>query len=195
MPRVSRAEAQVHRNQILDAAAEVFRERGFDGVSVAELMAAAGLTHGGFYGHFSSKEALMARAFERAAEQKRTDWREIAGEGKDPKHSRRKFLGHYLSKAHRDQPGSGCPMVALAGDISRHPKGGEVRVACGAAVRRWAAAHTTIQPAEASTQPGRRRKALLEVAALVGAVLLARATRGDAISGEILKAVHDQLLA
>ena len=195
MPRVSRAQSKEHHHQVLDIAARVFRERGFDGISVAELMAAAGLTHGGFYGHFSSKEALMAQAFERAGEQSRARWREIVGEGGDPKRSRRKLVDFYLSKGHRDQPGGGCPVAALAGDVSRHPDGDEVRSAYGAAVRRWAEMLTTLQPIEAGTQPKRRKQALLEMAALVGAVLLARATRDDAISEEILSAVRDQLLA
>ena len=195
MPRVSRAESQAHRNQILDVAAQAFRERGFHGVSVSELMAAAGLTHGGFYGHFSSKEALMAQACERAGERSRARWRGILGGEGTPASSRRKFVDFYLSKGHRDQPGGGCPLAALAGDVARHPDGDEVRAAYGGAVNQWAEMLTTLQPIEAGTKPRRRKKALLEMAALVGAVLLARATRGDAISEEILSSVRDHLRA
>lgn len=137
----------------------------------------------------------MAQAFERAGEQSRERWREILGEGGDIERSRRKLVDFYLSTEHRDHPGGGCPMAALAGDVARHPDGGEVRSAYCAAVRRWAEMLTTLQPVGARARSRRRKQALLEMAALVGSVLLARATRDDAISEDILTAVRNQLLA
>src|SRR5450755_3770239 len=85
MPRVSRAEAESHREQITDASARLFKERGLKGVSVADLMGAAGLTHGGFYGHFESKDALAGIAVAHAFEQSAERWhKRIAGKLDDP---------------------------------------------------------------------------------------------------------------
>lgn len=195
MPKVSRSVAQAHRQEILDAAARVFHERGFDGVSVAELMAAAGLTHGGFYGHFASKETLMAQAFDRAIEQSRTRWRDLGDEEEDAGRARRRFITAYLSGGHRDRPGGGCPMAALASDVARQPDGTGLRAAYGEAVSRWAERLTALQPQEVGSKSRRRKRALTEMAALVGALVLARATRGDALSEEVLQAVRGQLLA
>ena len=92
MPRVSRAEAESHRQQITEASARLFKERGINGVSVADLMGAAGLTHGGFYGHFESKDALAGVAVAHAFEQSAERWRKrAAGKPDDP--GRRAALG------------------------------------------------------------------------------------------------------
>ncbi|MDB5924847.1 MAG: TetR family transcriptional regulator, partial [Betaproteobacteria bacterium] len=76
--KVSREQAAENRERILDAAAQLFRERGFEGIGVADLMKAAGLTHGGFYGHFASKEDLMAQACARASTRSRALWSKLA---------------------------------------------------------------------------------------------------------------------
>ncbi|HMN82192.1 MAG TPA: TetR family transcriptional regulator, partial [Burkholderiaceae bacterium] len=103
MPRVSRAEAQRHRQQIEEASARLFRERGLS-VSVADLMSEVGLTHGGFYGHFDSKDALaaiaMARAFEEAAARWRKRLADAAG--------RAALLNAYLHPDNRNVPARGC---------------------------------------------------------------------------------------
>lgn len=195
MPRVSRAKAQAHHDQVLDTAAQVFRERGFDGVTVAELMAAVGLTHGGFYGHFASKEALMTQAFERAMEQNHLRWRELNEGQEEPERARRKYIASYLSKDHRDRPGGGCPMAALAGDVARNVEDSELRSVFAAAVQRWVERLTNLQPKGNGTKAKRRKQALLELSALIGAITLARATRNDTLSEEVLKGVRDQLLA
>src|SRR3954462_8520245 len=116
--KVSREQAAENRERILETAARLFREKGFDGIGVADLMQNAGLTHGGFYGQFPSKEDLAGRACERALEQSaaRLD-RLIAGH---PKDTLQAVAASFLSTRHRDQPGDGCAFVALGAEAPRH---------------------------------------------------------------------------
>src|ERR1041385_1603419 len=115
--KVSREQAAENRERIVDAAAQLFRERGFEGIGVADLMKEAGLTHGGFYGHFSSKEDLMAKACTRTSARSRERWAKLAAEA--PGNPLAAIAGAYLTSKHRDNPGSGCLMAALAADASR----------------------------------------------------------------------------
>src|SRR5689334_15761190 len=111
--RVTKAQAQENRARILQTASTLFRERGFDGVGVADLMGAAGFTHGGFYKHFKSKADLMA---ESAA------WglsRTSALAGGVPA---AEFVKRYVSREHRDALGDGCTLAALSGDAARQPQ-------------------------------------------------------------------------
>src|SRR5437870_9078504 len=112
--KVSREQAAQNRERILHAAAQLFRERGFEGVGVADLMKEAGLTHGGFYGHFSSKEDLMAQACARASARSRSLWSKLAE--RSPQDPLSEIAGVYLTSRHRDNPGEGCLMAALATD-------------------------------------------------------------------------------
>lgn len=108
--RVTKAQAQANRAHIVETASTLFRERGYDGVGVAELMAAAGFTHGGFYKHFRSKADLMAETAASGLSQS------LAMTGDmDPA----KFVNIYLSRAHRDGRSAGCTMAALCGDAAR----------------------------------------------------------------------------
>src|SRR5687768_10140753 len=106
--KVSREQMAENRRRILDAASRLFRAKGFDSVSVAEVMKAAGLTHGGFYGHFSSKDDLIAQTLVHVLAGE-------AGRGGDF----RTFVDAYLSLRHRDNAADGCPTAGLAADI-RH---------------------------------------------------------------------------
>src|SRR5213593_477266 len=109
--KVSRERAAQNRERILDAAARLFRERGFEGIGVADLMKTAGLTHGGFYGHFSSKEDLMAQACARALARSLEAWSKRAE--RIPDDPLLSIAGGYLSSKHRDDPGAGCVLAAL----------------------------------------------------------------------------------
>ncbi|HEV6964069.1 TetR/AcrR family transcriptional regulator, partial [Roseateles sp.] len=111
--KVSRAQAEANRERILDSAAQLFRERGFDGIGLNELMQAAGLTRGGFYGHFESKDDLAAQACRRAMRDGREQWK------RQPDRSLAAWVKAYLSETHRDRPGAGCGLAALAGDAAR----------------------------------------------------------------------------
>src|SRR6266404_1959609 len=127
--KVSREQAAQNRERILDAAARLFRERGLEGIGVADTMKAAGLTHGGFYGHFSSKEDLIAQACARAFSRSHERWSKMVGRTPDDPLS--SIVRSYLSRGHRDDPGTGCTLAALGPDIARHDSGVRRAVAEG----------------------------------------------------------------
>ncbi|MBL7251378.1 TetR/AcrR family transcriptional regulator [Alloalcanivorax marinus] len=185
--RVSKARAAANRERIVEEAARLFRERGFDGVGVAALMKQAGLTHGGFYGHFDSKEQLMAEACEHAIN--------TAGQGWDEARERHGALSmdtvadRYLSRAHRDHPGAGCVVAALASDAPR--QSAPVRAAMTGSVRRLIALVESALPGHRAAR--KRRQALAATAAMVGGLILARAVDDDALSNEFLQAVAAEL--
>src|ERR671923_2137352 len=109
--KVSREQAARNRERIVETAAQLFRERGFEGIGVADLMKEAGLTHGGFYGHFGSKEDLMAQACVRASGRSHALWSRLAERA--PNDPLAEIAGVYLTAKHRDNPGEGCLMAAL----------------------------------------------------------------------------------
>ena len=118
--RVSREKAAANRDRIVDAAATLFRAKGFGGIGVADIMKAAALTHGGFYGHFASKEDLVAQASRRTMARAAANWEGIAADA--PDHPYAALLRHYLTPRHRDDPGRGCPFAALGTDAARSGK-------------------------------------------------------------------------
>lgn len=170
--KVSREQMARNRSRILMEAGRLFREKGFDAVSVAEVMKAAGLTHGGFYGHFASKDDLIAQTLAEALG-------ETASSGGDLS----AWLDSYLSPRHRDNPAHGCPTAGLAADV-RH-QGGAARAALtkgfGTQIDRMAAA----MPGASSDE--RRRAAIGNWAAMVGALVLSRAVNDPLLSDELLK--------
>jgi TetR/AcrR family transcriptional regulator, transcriptional repressor for nem operon len=193
MPRVSRKQASQHRIDIVDAAARLFRERGIDGVSVPELMADAGLTHGGFYGHFASKEELAALACTKAFADKAEVLRRVVERCKgDRAKTRRELANYYLASSHCDDPGEGCAIPALSSDIARAKPDSAVRAAYVDGVSAFA--EQMIPFMEGRSNSEKRSEALAMLSMLVGAVTLARATRGEKISDDILKAVRKILL-
>jgi len=181
--RVSREEAARNRERILDAAAQLFRERGFDGIGVADLMKAVGLTHGGFYGHFSSKEDLMAQACTRALARSREAWSKRADSSPDDPLG--PIARSYLSSRHRDDPGTGCLVAALGSDAARQGPG--VRRAVTEGLRRAFDVLTGVVPGNSAEK--RRRRAITAYASWVGAMIMARAVDDRALSQEILHAV------
>src|SRR5436309_11486102 len=104
--KVSREQAAQNRERIVETAAQLFRERGFEGIGVADLMKEAGLTHGGFYGHFGSKEELIAEASDRALAQSLARWDKLMARAPDDALSA--IAKAYLNGTHRDDPGAGC---------------------------------------------------------------------------------------
>ncbi|MFG1424184.1 TetR/AcrR family transcriptional regulator [Roseixanthobacter liquoris] len=193
MVKVSKEKAAEHRAAIIAAASRLFRERGFGGVGVAEITRAAGLTHGGFYGHFASKDALAVEAFDAAFARsvKRIAARAAPDGGGLPR-----YLDFYLSPAHRDAPQDGCPMAAVATEVDHQDATVQQGFASGIAA--YIAAFESLLPEEAGGNAARRRaRAILMVSALVGGMALARAVaRSDAaLSQEILDDLHTQLLA
>jgi TetR/AcrR family transcriptional repressor of nem operon len=180
--KVSREQAARNRDRILEVAAQLFREHGFEGVGVADLMKAAGLTHGGFYGHFSSKEDLMAQACARVIERSHEIWSKRAETAPyDPLSS---IARGYLSTRHRDDPGSGCVVAALGAEAARHGPG--VRRALTEGLRSSFELLTRLVPGKSAE--ARRRKAISAYASWVGAMIMARAVDDRALSREILDA-------
>ncbi|AWN46599.1 TetR family transcriptional regulator [Methylobacterium terrae] len=175
--RVSREQFQENRRRILEAAGRLFREKGFSAVTVAEVMEAAGLTHGGFYGHFASKEDLAARALAESltpAPRAEGTAPDLAG-----------FVAAYLSAAHRDRPGTGCALAALGGEAARQP----------APVRRafTEGLEARLARMQEALPEDDRAAALAAVSSLVGALVLARAVDDPALSDEILAAARGAL--
>ena len=169
--KVSREQMAQNRRRILDAASRLFRARGFDAVSVAEVMKAAGLTHGGFYGHFNSKDDLVAQTLAHALTPD-------AGGGGDIG----AYLDAYLSPRHRDNAGDGCPTAGLAADVRHQTAAARLAMAEGVRSQfdRISQALPEMNPAD------RRRAAIGSWAAMVGAVILARAIDDPALSDEVL---------
>ncbi|SOY63271.1 TetR/AcrR family transcriptional regulator [Cupriavidus taiwanensis] len=193
MARASREQTDKNREAIEQAASRLFRERGLNGVSVAELMAGAGLTHGGFYGHFASKDALAAQACKRAFEESTARWeRRLARAGDDRSAMLANLVEPYLTAAHCANPGVGCAAAALAVDVAREPAGKPVRQAYADGLRTMI---DDMARTVASDDPQQRhQQALVRMATLVGALTLARATEGDPLSDEILDAARAHLL-
>jgi TetR/AcrR family transcriptional repressor of nem operon len=194
MGGVSRARAEAHRAEVVEAAARLARERGMSQVSVPEVMGAAGLTHGGFYRHFASKEGLFAAACAAAfGEQGALLDDLLADESFDPRAAHTAFVTWYLSAEHRDDPGHGCAAAALGPDVSRTELDSPVRESFRAGVR--GSAERLARLGERPTgKVARERDALVEFATLVGALSIARAARGGELSDEILAAARDRLL-
>jgi TetR/AcrR family transcriptional repressor of nem operon len=202
--RVSRAKAAEHRDRIIDAAGALFRAKGFGGIGVADIMKAADLTHGGFYGHFASKDDLVAQASRRAMARAAANWTKLVEAAPDSPYAA--LLEHYLSPKHRDDPGKGCAFAALGNDAARSGKVVRKAFAEGLAPL----IDILAQSIPGKSAPGksivgksipdkskaaRRRKAVAAMATLVGALTLARAVEGTPLSDEMLEAAHRELAA
>lgn len=182
--KVTKAQAQANRARVVETASTLFRERGYDGVGIADLMAAAGFTHGGFYKQFGSKADLMAEAAACGIAQTAA----LSAELDLPT-----FIRLYLSREHRDNRASGCTMAALGGDAARQPEA--VRATFAAGVESLLAALT---PDDTSPEDARRTRAqyLDLLAHVVGALIMSRACPDDApLADEILSTCRDRLLA
>lgn len=187
--KVSREQAAQNRERIVEVASRLFREKGFDGIGVADLMKGAGLTHGGFYGHFASKEDLLAEACEKAMQNSVAHWqRVIAAAPDDPLGA---VTARYLSEEHRDHPSLGCAVTALAADVAR--VGPEVRQAMTDGALAQIDILAGLEPD--GTPDERRRKAIARYAAMIGGVVLARAVADPALGQEILASVAASLQA
>ena len=189
MPRVSRKQADLNREIIVEAATRLFRERGLHGISVVDVMAAAGLTHGGFYGHFESKEALAQEASGRAFDQSAERWQKwIAAHVDDNDAARRALIEPYLSQASRDNPGDSCPVVAFAGDMCHEAKDSGLRQTFMEGLDKLLKSYSSLL--DSGDDDADRQQALVEFSLMVGALTLARASRGNAVSDEILDAAR-----
>ncbi|KUO16613.1 TetR/AcrR family transcriptional regulator [Streptomyces dysideae] len=184
--RVTKAQAERNRAHIVATAARLFRERGYDGVGVAELMAAAGFTHGGFYKHFRSKADLMAEASASGLSQTAA-----RTEGLDPA----EFVERYVSREHRDGRGDGCTVAALSGDAARQSVGIKTEFAAGIENLLTVLQAQSDRPGDADR--GAARAMLIDMLAhSVGAVMLSRACPdGSLLADEILDVCRKGILA
>lgn len=183
--KVTKAQAEANRALIVETASQLFRERGFDGIGVADLMAAAGFTHGGFYKHFGSKVDLMAEAA--ACGMAQTS---ALSEGLDAP----TFVRHYLSREHRDGRANGCTMAALGGDAARQPE--SVRAAFAQGVERLVTALGPQHGDPAAAAAAQARTRMLDALAhAVGALVMSRACPDDSpLADEFLAASRDAIL-
>jgi TetR/AcrR family transcriptional repressor of nem operon len=176
MGRVSKEQMLRKRNDIISVSSELFRERGLEGVSVSDIMAAMGLTHGGFYGHFSSKDELEALACKRALDDAS---KQLFAKGVTTSDD---LVDYYLSA------GTGGTVAALASDVMRKPPEKPVRQAYIAGVKRLAEQLASLQKTGQDHLPEDGH--LAQLAMMTGALILARATEGDEISVRFLTAVR-----
>lgn len=179
------AEETAEKHQrILEQAAVLFRERGFYGVSVSEVMKATGLTHGAFYNHFDSKDDLIAKTIGDASSKALASMKEA----EHTPEAMQEYIQNYLTEWHRDEPGMGCLMTALASEIGREPS------AQPAFTRHLKGVLASLMaPFAKSRKRNVRRDAIHKISAMVGAIILARAVDDQALSNEILQEVRNSL--
>ena len=178
------------RNRILEIAAAQMRKRGPDNVGVADVMKRAGLTHGGFYAHFKSKDDLVAAAIKRMFEDSSAKLREWT-EGKGKPEALRAYVSAYVSTTHRDHPETGCAIAALSSDI--HRQGRKARAAYDAGVAGLVNRIGDLLGEGDETQ--KRALAVSMLAEMTGAVAAARAVSDQKLSDEILASARRSLRA
>ena len=185
--RVSRAQAEENHQAVINAASKLFREHGFDGIGLKDLMKGAGLTQGGFYKQFASKEDLIAQASGRAMEMATRRWSEAVA--KNPDAPLEAVTAFYLSPEHLGEMGEGCPMVALGADAAR--QGPEVRARFEVGVREHLRMLTEMTGAAGDNQPS--DKAIAALSLMVGALTLSRAVNDEALAHGLLEAAARQV--
>ncbi|MEC3911113.1 TetR/AcrR family transcriptional regulator [Sphingobium sp. CR2-8] len=182
--KVSRDQAARNRERVVDAAARLFRARGVEGVGIGEVMRACGLTHGGFYNQFASKEALAAEACATSLAISAVGWRDVAADASESD-APAAIAAHYLSARNRDAAETGCALIALGPDAAR--RGGDLAGAFRDGFEELAA---ILQEAGPTLD---RPTVLARMAQMVGAMLLARGVDDPALSEEILSAARQAL--
>ena len=169
-------ETAAKHDRIVQEASRLFRERGFENVTVGEVMKAAGLTHGAFYAHFGSKQELERAAIAHGQVLSASRARSHGA----TKKGRRAYADRYLSDRHRDNPGDGCTMAALSQEVARSTP--ELKAAFEKGLE-----------AILSAKGGDRKEAIFQTAALLGGVALARAVQDEKLSDEILTSVRQKI--
>ena len=176
------------RERILTEAAKAIRASGPEGVSVGGLMKKAGLTHGGFYAHFGSKDELVAEAIRQMFGGPYSNFAALT-DGKPPAEALAAYVDFYLSARHRDARDRGCPLPALSGDVARMPASARARFGEGAERLRSSIAGLLAAMGRADAET----LAASAIAEMVGAIALARATDDVARSDTILAATRSSL--
>jgi TetR/AcrR family transcriptional repressor of nem operon len=186
--RVSRTQAEANRQTVINVASRLFRENGFDGIGLKDLMEAAGLTQGAFYKQFVSKDDLAAQASKRALESASCRWSDAAEA--NPKDPLGAVIAFYLSMGHREERGDGCPVVALGSDAAR--QGADVKASFEAGIRKyldmlghWVGGTDGEESAD---------NAMAILSTMVGALVLSRAVNNKRLSKRLLQAAAKDVL-
>lgn len=180
--RVSRAQAEANRETVINVASRLFREHGFDGIGLKDLMKGAGLTQGGFYKQFESKDDLAALASRRAMEGATRRWSSVVASSPDPLQG---VIDFYLSAGHRGETGDGCPLVALGSDAARQSK--DVRKPFQDGIK----GHLKVieeMLSKSGDDDDAPRKAMAMLALMVGAVTLSRIVTDEKLADRLLEA-------
>lgn len=184
--RVSRVQAEANREAVINAASRLFREHGFDGIGLKDLMKGAGLTQGGFYKQFESKDDLAALASRRAMESATRRWSSVAASSDDPLQA---VVDLYLSAGHRGETGDGCPLVALGSDAARQSP--EVRTPFQDGIKAHLQVLEELIPNDGA--PDAAEKAMVVLSLMVGAVTLSRIMTDEAMSDRVLEAASNEV--
>ena len=192
MARASKEQVETNHRLVIENSAKLMLERGIDGVSVADLMESAGLTHGGFYGHFDSKEQLAAQACAHAFDNSVSKWKKRVAGAATRVEGFKAIVDAYMSTRNRDNPGTSCPTPSLMADVAREPVTSEVRARYGEGVDRLLDILQSVQSGDDSN--GGRARAMAQFSMMVGALALARATAGNALSEEFLESAREALI-
>jgi TetR/AcrR family transcriptional repressor of nem operon len=186
--RVSRVQAEENRQTVINVASRLFRERGFDGIGLKDLMKGAGLTQGAFYKQFGSKDDLAAQASKQALESASRRW--SAAAEANPKDPLGAVIAFYLSMGHREERMDGCPVVALGSDAARQGVG--VKASFEAGIRKYLELlGSWVGDAEGEESSG---KAMAILSTMVGAVVLSRAVNDERLSKQFLQAAAESVM-
>jgi TetR/AcrR family transcriptional repressor of nem operon len=186
--RVSRVQAEENRQTVIDVASRLFREHGFDGIGLKDLMKGAGLTQGGFYKQFASKDDLAAQASRRALESASRRWSDAAAA--NPEDPLAAVVAFYLSMGHRGERMDGCPVVALGADAAR--QSADVKASFEAGIREYLELLGRWVDEADGEEPSRKAMAILST--MVGALVLARAVNDEWLSKQFLEAAAEGVL-
>ncbi len=185
--RVSRIQAAENRETVINVASRLFRERGFDGIGLKDLMEAAGLTQGGFYKQFASKEDLVAQASRRALESATLRW--SAATAENPEDPLGAVIAFYLSTEHREEKMDGCPVVALGADAAR--QGSDVKASFEAGIKAYL---ELLERLIAETDgEGPNGKAMVILSTMVGALTLSRVVNDPGLAQAFLDRAVEHL--
>ena len=185
--RVSRAQAEENRQNVIDVASRLFREHGFDGIGLKDLMEGAGMTQGAFYKQFDSKEGLVAEASARALECATARWSEAAAA--NPKDPLGAVIAFYLSNGHLKERMEGCPIVALGADAAR--QSAEVKASFEAGIREHLSVFSRLLSKTGGEE--KREKAMAILSTMVGALTLSRVVNDPRLAQSFLDAAAESV--
>lgn len=196
--KVTRAQAEQNHRKIIHVASRLFRERGYDGVGLTDLMKGAGLTQGGFYKRFKSKEDLAIQATAKAFESSKTKWREVAAKAMRKPLSA--IVRFYLSDEHRQQIDQGCVFAALASDSTQ--RSAELRAVFDTAVAEHLNILESVMPANKAAATGEcedegdtaRDRSIVALSTMVGGLILSRSIKDDQLASDFLRVAANGVL-